>query len=43
MWKIVIGFVVFAAVSLFVIVKGGNSLDMGGEKHSTDTESHQKP
>ena len=33
MWKIVVGFVIFAAISMFVIIKGGDSLDMGGEKH----------
>lgn len=37
MWKILIGFVLFAAVSLFVIMKGGDSMDMGGEKHGADT------
>jgi len=41
MLKIFIGFVVFAALALFVIMKGGNSLDMGGEKHG-DT-SHTEP
>lgn len=38
MWKLVLGFVAFAAVALFVIVKGGDSLDLSGEKH--DTASH---
>ena len=33
MWKIVVGFVVFAALAMFVIIKGGDSLDMSGEKH----------
>lgn len=33
MWKIALGFVVFAALAIWVISKGGNSLDMGGEKH----------
>ncbi|TDM09959.1 MAG: hypothetical protein C4K60_10125 [Ideonella sp. MAG2] len=33
MWKIVVGFVLFAAVALWVINKGGDSLDMSGEKH----------
>ena len=33
MWKIVVGFVIFAAISMFVIIKGGDTLDMGGEKH----------
>ena len=33
MWKIVVGFIIFAAISMFVIIKGGDTLDMGGEKH----------
>lgn len=37
MWKIVVGFVVFAAIALFVIVKGGDNLDMSGEKHAVET------
>jgi hypothetical protein len=36
MWKLALGFVVFAAVAIFVIVKGGDNLDMGGEKHGAD-------
>lgn len=36
MWKIIVGFVLFAALAMFVIFKGGDSLDMGGEKHGTD-------
>jgi len=36
MWKIGVGFVVFAAVALFVISKGGDNLDMGGEKHGAE-------
>ena len=41
MWKIIVGFVIFAALSLFVIMKGGDKLDMSGEKHGTEaTESH---
>ena len=33
MWKIAVGFVIFAALAMFVIIKGGDSLDMSGEKH----------
>ncbi len=41
MLKILIAFVLFAALSLFVIMKGGDKLDMGGEKHGTEaSESH---
>lgn len=36
MWKIVVGFVIFAALALYVISKGGDSLDMSGEKHGAD-------
>lgn len=38
MWKIAIGFALFAAVSLFVIIKGGDKIDMGGEQHSGDVQ-----
>ena len=37
MWKIVLGFVAFAALGMFVIIKGGDNLDMSGEKHGADT------
>ena len=36
MWKIIIGFIVFAALAMFVIIQGGDQLDMGGEKHGSD-------
>ena len=36
MLKIFIGFVIFAALAIFVIMKGGDSLDMGGQKHGAD-------
>jgi hypothetical protein len=36
MWKLVVGFIVFAAVALYVISKGGDKVDMGGEKHGAD-------
>ncbi len=41
MWKIFVGFIVFAALALFVIMKGGDNLDMGGEKHGTETTAHE--
>ena len=31
MWKVFVGFIAFAALAMFVIVKGGDSLDMAGE------------
>jgi hypothetical protein len=36
MWKIVVGFIVFAAVALYVISKAGDKVDMGGEKHGIE-------
>jgi hypothetical protein len=36
MWKLVVGFIVFAAVSLFIISKAGDKVDMSGEKHGGD-------
>ena len=36
MWKIIVAFIAFAALALFVIMKGGDSLDMGGEKHGAE-------
>ncbi len=36
MWKIILGFIAFAALALFIISRGGDKLDMGGEKHGID-------
>jgi len=36
MLKIFVGFVIFAALAIFVIMQGGDSLDMSGEKHGAD-------
>lgn len=33
MWKMVVGFAVFAALALFILMKSGGNIDMGGEKH----------
>ncbi|MDR3005878.1 MAG: hypothetical protein LBV14_16800 [Acidovorax sp.] len=43
MWKIVVGFVVFAAISLFVIMKAGDQVDMSGEKHGADAVHVPEP
>ena len=34
MWKIAVGFVIFAAVALFMLSRGGD-IDMSGEEHGT--------
>jgi hypothetical protein len=36
MWKIIVGFIIFAALAMYVIMKGGDKLDMGGEKHGEE-------
>lgn len=36
MWKLALGFVAFAALSLFVIFQAGDKVDMGGEKHGVE-------
>ncbi len=33
MWKLALGFAVFAAIALFAIFKAGDKVDMSGEKH----------
>ena len=36
MWKLAIGFAVFAALTLFVLFQAGDKVDMGGEKHGME-------
>jgi hypothetical protein len=36
MWKIVVGFIIFAAVAVYMLSKGGD-IDMSGEKHGFTT------
>jgi hypothetical protein len=42
MIKIFIGFVIFAALGLFILMKSGGDIDMGGEKHGVDA-THSEP
>jgi hypothetical protein len=43
MWKLALGFVAFAALSLFVIFKAGGNIDMGGEKHGSEISHEAEP
>ena len=43
MWKIVFGFVLFAALSMYVIITAGDKADMGGEKHGADAVHAPEP
>jgi hypothetical protein len=36
MIKILIGFIIFAALALFMLMKSGGDIDMGGEKHGAE-------
>jgi hypothetical protein len=38
MWKIAIGFVIFAALALYMLSKGGD-IDIGGEKHGEPAQA----
>lgn len=42
MWKIALGFVVFAGLALFILSKGGD-IDMGGEKHGAEAMHAPEP
>lgn len=42
MWKIVVGFVVFAALAIWMLSKGGD-IDMSGEKHGIETSHPAEP
>lgn len=41
MWKLIVGFIAFAAIALFVIMKAGDKVDMSGEKHGGDVHSSE--
>ncbi|HEX4919031.1 MAG TPA: hypothetical protein VFV43_14095 [Limnobacter sp.] len=43
MWKLIVAFVLFAALSLFVIMQGGDNLNMAGEQHGADVPHHDNP
>ena len=41
MWKIVIGFIAFAALALWMLSRGGD-IDIGGEKHDANPPAAEK-
>lgn len=43
MWKLAVGFVIFAAIALFIISKAGDKIDMSGEKHGTEATHVPEP
>jgi hypothetical protein len=38
-WKLLVGFIVFAVGALLLLRQFGADLDMGGEKHSVDAHA----
>ncbi|MBT0569929.1 hypothetical protein KIK84_06295 [Curvibacter sp. CHRR-16] len=42
MWKIAAGFVVFVALAIYLLSKGGD-IDMSGEKHGADATHTEAP
>jgi hypothetical protein len=43
MWKVLLGFALFAGVALFILTKAGGDVDMGGEKHEVAPASSAVP
>jgi len=43
MWKIIVGFAIFAAIVLYVLTKEGGNVDMSGEKHGGDATHAPAP
>ena len=40
MWKLIVGFIAFAALALFILTKSGGNIDLSGEKHDV-TAGHE--
>jgi hypothetical protein len=43
MWKILLGFAIFAGLALFILTKSGGDVDMGGEKHEVVPANSASP
>lgn len=41
MWKLIVGFIAFAALALFVLTKSGGNIDLSGEKHDVTAGGHE--
>lgn len=40
MWKLIAGFIAFAALALFILTKSGGDIDLSGESHGISV-SHE--
>ena len=43
MWKIALAFAVFAVLAMFVLIKTGADIDMGGEQHGAGVHPVEVP
>ena len=43
MWKMLVGFIVFAVLVVFVLMKSGGNVDMSGEKHGSEATHVPEP
>ncbi|RZJ05658.1 MAG: hypothetical protein EOP39_19925 [Rubrivivax sp.] len=41
MWKLIVGFIAFAALALFILTKSGGNIDLSGEKHDVTIGAHE--
>ncbi|MFO1340401.1 MAG: hypothetical protein U1F53_19630 [Burkholderiaceae bacterium] len=39
MWKLILAFILFAAIAMYMLSKGGD-LDLSGEKHGIEAAPH---
>ncbi|HPA89511.1 MAG TPA: hypothetical protein PLP74_15645 [Quisquiliibacterium sp.] len=37
MWKLAVGFAIFAALAIYMLMQGGD-IDLGGEKHGAEAQ-----
>jgi hypothetical protein len=43
MWKLLVGFIVFAVLAVYLLMQGGADIDMSGEQHGVGTTEHASP
>ena len=43
MWKLLVGFAVFAALAIYILTKSGGNVDLGGEKHDVGAGAAHEP
>ena len=36
MWKLAVGFLLFAALAMYILTKSGGDIDLGGERHGVE-------